>query len=243
LTGVDSAHALSAGAEFTTPRGAAFRLRQKLSIAIGPFGAACTSLVEHQQVAELWPEYLIAQHQIIRATVPLTEVASERARALVDTDPAAGGLTAYLDEHVGEELGHDEDLLDDLEVLGLDRDEVLARMPSPTVASLVGSQYYWILHYHPVAFLGFVALMEGFPPTDELIQTLIARTGHSADAFRTFADHGDLDPGHRDRLDRTLDALPLTPQHEVAMGVSATSSAGLAAEVVREVLRRRPHAD
>jgi hypothetical protein len=175
--------------------------------------------------------------------VPLTEVAAERARALVDTDPVAYGLTAYLDEHVGEELGHDEDLLDDLEALGFNRDEVLARMPSPTVASLVGSQYYWILHYHPIAFLGFVALMEGFPPTEELIRTLIERTGHPADGFRTFADHGDLDPGHRDRLDRTLDSLPLTPHHEVAMGVSATSSAGLAAEVVREVLGSRPRPD
>src|SRR6266487_4706508 len=143
----------------------------------------------------------------------------------------------------GEELGHDEDLLGDLEALGLEREDVLARVPSPTGASLVGSQYYWILHYHPIAFLGFVALMEGFPPTPELIRTLIARTGHPADAFRTFADHGDLDPGHRDRLDRTLDSLPLTPQHEVVMGVSATSSAGLAAAVVQEVLGRGPHAD
>ena len=243
MTDIDSARAFGAEAELATSRGAAFRLRQKLSLAIGPFGAACTSLVEHPQVAELWPEYLIAQHQIIRATVPLTEVAAERARALVDTDPVAGGLTSYLDEHVGEELGHDEDLLDDLEALGLDSDEVLARMPSPAVASLVGSQYYWILHYHPIAFLGFVGLMEGFPPTEELIRTLIARTGHPADAFRTFADHGDLDPGHRDRLDRTLDSLPLTPQHEVVMGVSATSSAGLAAEVVREVLGTRQPAD
>lgn len=242
MTDIGSTRALGAEAELTTPRGAAFRLRQKLSLATGPLGAACTSLVEDPRLAELWPEYLIAQHQIIRATVPLTEVAAERARALLDTDPVAGELTAYLDEHVGEELGHDEDLLDDLEVLGLERDEVLARMPSPTVASLVGSQYYWILHYHPIAFLGFVALMEGFPPTAELIRTLIATTGHPAEAFRTFVDHGELDPGHRDRLDHTLDSLPLTPQHEVVMGVSATSSAGLAAEVVREVLGRRPYA-
>ena len=30
-------------------------------------------------------------------------------------------------------------------------------MPSPAVAALVGSQYYWLLHHHPVALLGFVA--------------------------------------------------------------------------------------
>jgi hypothetical protein len=48
--------------------------------------------VAHPEVAELWPEYLIAQHQIIRATVPLTEVAAEQARALIDADGVAAEL-------------------------------------------------------------------------------------------------------------------------------------------------------
>jgi hypothetical protein len=240
LTRTGSAPSSGAEPELASPQGAGFRLRRKLSLAIGPFGAACTALVEHPRLAELWPEYLIRQHQIIRATVPLTEVAAQRARALTDADPIANGLAAYLDEHIGEELGHDEDLLGDLQALGLEREDVLARMPSPTVASLVGSQYYWTLHYHPIAFLGFVALMEGFPPTPALIEALMTRTGHPVEAFRTFAEHGELDPGHRERLDQTLDSLPLTPEHEVVMGVSATSTAGLAAEVVEEVLEHRP---
>ena len=93
-----SAPSSGAEPELASPRGAGFRLRRKLSLAIGPFGAACTALVEHPQLAELWPEYLIRQHQIIRATVPLTEVAAERARALTDADPVASGLAGYLDE-------------------------------------------------------------------------------------------------------------------------------------------------
>jgi len=167
--------------------------------------------------------------------VPLTEAALARAQELGD-EP----LAAYLEEHVDEELGHDETLLGDLELLGLPRQAVLERMPSPSVAALVGSQYYWILHYHPIAFLGFVALMEGFPPTPALIQALMTRTGHPVEAFRTFAEHGELDPGHRERLDQTLDSLPLTPQHEIVMGVSAMSTAGVAADVVEEVLELRP---
>jgi hypothetical protein len=238
LTDIGSARRLRAEPELESPRGAAFRLRQKLALAIGPFRAACTSLVEHPRLTELWPEYLIAQHQIIRATVPLTKVAAERAKDRIDAEPVASELAAYLDEHVGEELGHDDDLLADLEALGVDREAVLARIPSPAVASLVGSQYYWIFHHHPIAFLGFVALMEGSPPTPELIRELMARTGHPAEGFRTFAEHGDLDPGHRDHLDRTIDSLPLTPHHEVVMGISAVSSAGLAAIVVEEVLSR-----
>jgi hypothetical protein len=168
--------------------------------------------------------------------VPLTEAALARSRELPNDDPLAAPLATYLEEHVDEELHHDETLLGDLEVLGIDRGVVAERMPSPAVASLVGSQYYWILHYHPVTFLGYVALMEGYPPTLELIETLLARTGYPREAFRTYIEHAELDPGHRDRLDRTIDSLPLDASHEAALGVSAISTAGMAARSLEEIL-------
>jgi hypothetical protein len=193
-------------------------------------------LVEHPRLRELWPEYLLLQHQIIRATVPLTEAALARARALPARDPLGAPLAAYLEEHVGEELGHDDTLLGDLELVGIPRTTVLERMPPPAVAALAGSQYYWIHHHHPVAFLGYVALMEGYPPTPELIETLLARTGYPREAFTTYLEHAELDPGHRDHLDRTLDALPLDARHEQIVGISAIATAALAAESLRELL-------
>jgi hypothetical protein len=168
--------------------------------------------------------------------VPLTEAALKRSRELADTDALAAPLAAYLEEHVEEEVGHDETLLDDLELVGVDRATVVARMPSPAVAALVGAQYYWIVHHHPVAFLGFIALMEGYPPTPELIETLIERTGFPREAFRTYIEHGDLDPGHRDHLDQTLDSLPLTAKDETILGVSAIASSDLAARALGELL-------
>ena len=207
-------------------------MRRKLAAEVAPLSAACTALVEHPRLRELWPEYLVLQHQIIRATVPLTEAALERTREL-QGDPL---LVTYLEEHVGEELNHDEGLLEDLESLGLGRAEVLGRMPSAAVAALVGAQYYWIHHHHPVAFLGYVALMEGYPPTTELIETLAARTGYPEDSFRTFAQHAELDPGHRDHLDETLDALPLGEREEAAIVASASATAILAAKAVSEVV-------
>lgn len=212
------------------------RIRRELAQAVGPFSAACTELVLHPSLRERWPEYLVLQHQIIRATVPLTEAALERARALPETDPLREPLSGYLAEHVDEELHHDEGLLADLELLGLGRAIVLERMPSAAVASLVGCQYYWIYHYHPLAFLGYVALMEGFPPTPELISTLVERTGYPEETFATFAQHAELDPGHRDHLDRTLDTLPLTERDESTIVASATTTAVLAAQALREIL-------
>jgi hypothetical protein len=162
--------------------------------------------------------------------VPLTAVAFARARELGD-----GPLAAYLEEHVDEELDHDETLLGDLELLGLPRPAVLERMPSPTVAALVGGQYYWILHHQPVAFLGYVALMEGYPPTPELIELLVERTGYPRESFRTYLEHAELDPGHRDHLDRTLDELPLEPRHEHMIGISAIATAALATRSLEEL--------
>jgi Iron-containing redox enzyme len=219
----------------TTP---SVRLRRKIDLVSEPFAASCRALVTDPRLTELWPTFLITQHQIIRATVPLTEAAAARATEMADIDPVALDLARYLEEHVDEELGHDETLLDDLELLGVDRARVLERMPTPTVASLVGSQYYWIHHHHPIAFLGFVALMEGDPPTREIVETLISATGYPRAAFQTLVEHGELDPGHRDRLDRTIDSLPLTSEHETIMGISAMYSATLLPRTIEEILEQ-----
>jgi hypothetical protein len=165
--------------------------------------------------------------------VPLTEAALARARALGDDR-----LADYLAEHVDEELHHDDTLLADLEILGIEKSSVLERIPSPQVAALVGQQYYWILHFHPIAFLGYVAVMEGFPPTPELIALLIARTGFPREAFTTYLEHAELDPGHRDHLDRTLDSLPLEPWHETALGVSAIATAPGAARSLAAIVHQ-----
>jgi hypothetical protein len=170
--------------------------------------------------------------------VPLTEAALEQSGRLGAADQLAAPLAAYLEEHVEEELHHDETLLADLEVLGIDRNSVLERIPPPDVAALVGQQYYWIFHFHPIAFLGYVAVMEGFPPSPELIELLIARTGFPRTAFRTYVEHAELDPGHRDHLDRTLDSLPLEPRHEAALGVSAISTAAMGARSLEAIVEQ-----
>jgi hypothetical protein len=214
------------------------RLRQKIGLITPMFGEACESIFKHPNIRELWPEYLITQHAIIRTTVPLMEAGRDRARAMAEDDAVVAGVEGYLDQHIVEETNHDEWLLDDLEAIGISRDQALAHVPSPTVASLAGSQYYWVLHYHPVALLGYFAFMEGFPPSPELIQDLKERTGYPEAAFRTFVLHGKLDPGHREELDRTIDDLPLTVEQETVLGLSAMSTAVLVSRVLQEVAER-----
>jgi len=37
--------------------------------------------------------------------------------------------------------------------MGIDRALLLERVPKETAMRMVGSQYYWIHHYHPAAML------------------------------------------------------------------------------------------
>jgi hypothetical protein len=174
-------------------------------------------------------------HCIIRASVPLMETARKRAVELAPNDPVSNALAPYLEEHIPEERDHDEWLLEDLALLGKDRSAILARPPSPTVAAAVGAQYYWILHYHPVALLGYIATLEGYPPSIELLDDLVDRTGNDRAAFRTLIAHAELDPGHRGELDTLLDGLPVTQEQATVMGLSALCSIRMLARAIDEL--------
>ena len=213
------------------------RLRGKLSLALPSFGDVAWRIWDSPDVASLYQEYLCTMHCIVRSSVPLMETAIARAHEL-EGDPVAAGVAAYLESHVDEERGHDEWVLQDLEATGFDRDEPLRRIPPPAVAALVGSQYYWIRHHHPVALLGHIAVVEGYPPSVSLAQTLEQRTGFGPDAFRSLARHSMLDIHHRDEFLDALDALPLRREHEELVGVSALHTVRGLIEIFELIIER-----
>jgi hypothetical protein len=212
------------------------RLRLKIGLALPELRAALHGITSHPRVADLYPEYLVTLHGMLRATGPMMQAALRRARALAATDPVAAMLATYLAKHIPEEKNHDLWLLQDLEVLGWDRADVLRRPPSPTVAALIGAQYYWIEHYHPVVALGYLEVAEGYPSTAEWVDALIAATGYSRRAFRCITRHVGLDLHHRDDLHALLDGLPLTTDQIATIGVNALQSVHLAARALREVV-------
>jgi Iron-containing redox enzyme len=213
-------------------------LRGKIELLLPAVVDATDRFVLHPSAHDLYPEYLFTSHCIIRASVPLMEEGRGQAQAAAAADPVSAALAPYLEEHIPEELHHDEWLLDDLEVLGKERSDILARPPTPTIAALVGAQYYWIRHYHPVALLGYIAVLEGYPPTTALIDTLVARTGYSREAFRTLIAHAELDPGHRDELDELLDTLSLTREQSEVLGLSAMFTVHMLTRALDEVISR-----
>src|SRR5262245_60784639 len=133
------------------------RLRQKIEQVLPELDAASTAVVMHPQFRELYGEFLITVHQMIRASVPLMRTSFRRCLELQDTDPVAADMVPYLEQHIKEEMDHDDWMLEDLELIGIPRQAVLGRMPSPVIASMIGAHYYWIHHHHPVAQLGQMA--------------------------------------------------------------------------------------
>lgn len=147
--------------------------------------------------------------------------AADLAGRLAPEDPSGAPLAAYYERHAQEELHHDEWVLDDLEALGVGRDVVLARRPSTVVAALVGAHYYWVRHVHPVALMGYLAVLEGNPPDADQLDEVQRRTGLPEAAFRTLKLHAELDQHHRDDLWDEIDRLPLTPSAASLLAVAA----------------------
>jgi hypothetical protein len=195
-------------------------------------------LLEDPRAAELFPRYMAASWHMARTMVPLMEAALVRARELAPDDPVAEGLAAYLEKHIPEEMHGDEPggaALDDLEALGVDPVALQAQLPPPKLAALLGAQYFWILHYHPVAILGFLHL-EAYHPHGPGLERFIEQTGLPRDGFRQLLLHAKLDAVHARELDRVLDSLPLEPRHEELIELSALQSVALLAEVWLDVV-------
>jgi hypothetical protein len=148
------------------------------------------------------------------------QTAEQRCAVLRDGE-LSSALADYYHKHAKEETDHDRWLLTDLEVIGVPKIEVLSRKPVEPVAELVGSQYYWIHHWHPVCLLGYIAVMEGYPPQRKALRELMSRTGYPEAAFRTLAKHSYLDPHHLEDLDDLLDGLPLTKEQEEWITINA----------------------
>jgi hypothetical protein len=213
------------------------RLRQKIELVLPELVEVSTELVSHPNFRELYVEFLVTMHQGMRASVSLLQTAFERCQALADTDPVAAALAPYYGHHIKEE-DHDYWALEDLEVLGVSRSEVLRRIPSPSMASMIGAQYYWVLHHHPVAMLGDQMVREGYPPQVELIDELVRRTGYPRSAFRTMERHCHLDIHHTEHLIEIVDALPLQEEHHTVMGISALHTIDMMLQGYREILER-----
>lgn len=216
------------------------RLRRRLDLVLPSLASATIDLLDHPSFRELYLDYVFAQHAIVRASVRLMETALGSAREIESADALAAALVPYFVQHIKEEMHHDEWLLQDLELIGVNPARVLARPVSATIAGLVGAQYYWAQHCHPVALLGYLLVVEGNPPTPDLVERLVEQTGHPRQAFRFLEKHAQLDPHHRDDLHALVDGLPLNTRDLALIGTSALHTVHGVTLAWREISESRP---
>ena len=210
-------------------------LRKSLRVRMPALFEASRRVAEHPDFARIYADYLFVLHSMMRAAVSLMAEAVAQLEAR-PADAVSRPLVQYFRRHLVEEEGHDVWVLEDLEELGIRREEVLRRMPSPTVAQLVGAQYYWMRHYDPVALLGYMMVLEGYPSPAEAVEDLVTRSGVSPAAFRTMRRHAADDVDHSRDLDRLIDRLPLTEQQFELVWVNASMTASSLTWCARELV-------
>jgi hypothetical protein len=218
-------------------RGSAI-VRAKISLFGQAMDEAASRFWEHPQFLAAYREYIFQSHSIIRASVPLMQAAEQACRLPhYAADPALRQFGEYLRHHIPEETGHHEWIVDDGAVLGIERKQVLERLPLLNATHIVGAQYYWIHHFSPIALAGYIAVMEGNPPSIEFIGEVARRNRLPMEAFSSFVYHAKIDGRHREDLDRLLDELPLTPEQSALIGLSAIRTMNLMAEILEDINR------
>jgi hypothetical protein len=206
-------------------------LRKKIRFAAPLLHASTERFWEHPELARLYPRFLVAIHASVRATVPLMLAAVGELRRRASDVELNEPLARYFEEHAVEEAGHEAWLLEDLETLGIDAASVRCEPGLPPVAAMVGAQYYWIHHAHPVALLGMFAVLEGHPPTLAALDEAQRRTGLPVEGFRMLRRHAELDVAHGDELFDLIDRLPLADGHAALLGTSAVHTLGALGEM------------
>jgi hypothetical protein len=211
-------------------------LRAKLEPLLAELELRMRRIAELENPQRAYAKLLRLHYSEVRASLPLLLTAE---RVVVERGPedrVGAGMVSWLREHAAEELHHDEWLVEDYAAIGGTPDELLNLPGSPTVAALVGSVYYWILHAHPVAILGYYAVLEGSSPSQTLIDKLEASTGYPAGAFTTLRRESDIRMAHDNEVFDLIDELPLTSDQKELISMTALQTADLLIHMADELL-------
>ena len=140
--------------------------------------------------------YLIFLYTLVCTSVPLMENALREIEKIKDDTLILIKYQEYIIKHIEEENNHDKWLIEDLRKLGVNPQQIQKIIPSPYIASLTGSQYYWINHFHPISFLGYLFVIERYPPSLDQITSLAKRLEIELDDIYTLKMHSEEDPKH-----------------------------------------------
>lgn len=175
--------------------------------------------------------YLAAMYPLNRATVAVLRAA--RARCLRRPgDPLSRALVVFLTRHIAEERRHDRWVADGLAALG--SPAAADALSVASLASMVGAQYYLIEAVHPVAVLGYMAVLQSDPPSPALLGHLRALTGDTA-AVSALSHHAEQGEAPLAATYALLDQMALGERLRAGVGLSALHTAAAAITLFGEL--------
>jgi hypothetical protein len=211
------------------------RLRRTMLLLLPGLSRSVDELWADTRLRALYPRYLVALHTMVRASVPLMQEALEvTSNKYLDT-PCGERLAAYLTNHIPEESGHDEWLLEDLAQMGYPSSVATTHFPSPAVAAMVGAQYYYVRHVHPCVLLGYISVLEGYPPSAAMAERGSELSGYPKLAFRTIRKHANLDPHHKLDLETAIDEMQLDDKQLSMIGANALLTIDYVHQLMRQL--------
>jgi len=128
-----------------------------------------------------------------------------------------GWLRKAVAEYIEEEIGHEEWILNDIEVAGGDAEAVRCSTPELPTEVMVAYAYDLVSRGNPAGFFGMVFVLEGtsvelaLMAADRIQQAL----GLPNKAFSYLRSHGTLDQEHTKHLANLVDAMTPEDQAEV----------------------------
>ena len=136
--------------------------------------------------------FLTQAYHHVKHTVPLLMAAGSR------LPQSKEWLRVALAEYIGEEIGHQEWILNDIAACGFDKETARNSTPNPATELMVAYAYDMIARVNPVGFFGMVFVLEG---TSISVATAAASSirrqlNLPANAFSYLNSHGSLDIEH-----------------------------------------------
>lgn len=116
----------------------------------------------------------------------------------------------FLYEHMHEESGHEEWVINDLEAVGVNRGEVLTHKPSAYTQALTGYNYWSADRRHPCSILGMMYALEviasvyGGPFSSAIRESLFLDGDHGVSFI---SSHATMDAEHMIELKDVLNTL------------------------------------
>lgn len=129
-------------------------------------------------------------------------------------------VRTHLYQAMEEEQGHEQMVLDDLEVFGVEPGRTCGRTPSDPMQVLVASNYYLVDRVHPCSVLGMLYVLEFIASAyaGSIADSIAAGFGMPATSgFGFLKSHATLDQQHVERLHKLLNTIgqPLARQRVI----------------------------